>query len=432
MELLSLDEKSARLGVSNLFMKQWISKHYLAAIQRAIEVVTGQQPEVSITISPRLYNASRQKQAELLPEPADKSSAKNPRTQRQSGFSNLPSSRAPRLNREFTLKSFVVGPSNRLAYDAALATAEQPSASYNPLFLQGGPGLGKTHLLQGICHRIKEARPQASILYMSCEEFTNSYIQAVQSGKISDFRNRCRNADCLVIDDVHFLAAKVKTQEEFFHTFDALHNLGRQIVLSSDAHPREIAELSEKLQTRFVGGLVAELDTPNFETRLEIVMAKAAKRNMQLPEQVAELVARRIDGSVRELEGAVATLCAATQLSGRPLDMPLARSSLRRLASLREGPLGLEDILKAVEKKFGVTANEIRSSSRVRRVLLPRQTAMYLSRQLTDLSLSEIGRFFGGRDHATVLYAERKIATALEKDAKLAGDIEGLTAELKA
>ncbi len=429
MELLSLDEKSARLGVSNLFMKQWISKHYLAAIQRAIEVVTGQQPEVSITISPRLYNASRQKQAELLPDPDHKSASKSPLTQAQSSLS-LPSSRAPRLNREFTLKSFVVGPSNRLAYDAALATAEQPSASYNPLFLQGGPGLGKTHLLQGICHRIKEARPQASILYMSCEEFTNTYIQAVQSGKISDFRTRCRTSDCLVIDDVHFLAAKVKTQEEFFHTFDALHNLGRQIVLSSDAHPKEIAELSEKLQTRFIGGLVAELDTPNFETRLEIVMAKAAKRNMELPEQVAELVARRIDGSVRELEGAVATLCAATQLSGRPLDMTLARSSLRRLASLREGPLGLEDILKAVEKKFGVTANEIRSSSRTRRVLLPRQTAMYLSRQLTDLSLNEIGRFFGGRDHATVLYAERKIES--NSDAELCARIKELTSELKA
>ncbi len=337
-----------------------------------------------------------------------------------------------RLNREFTLDSFIVGPSNRLAFDAAKAVSELPSARYNPLFMHGGPGLGKTHLLQGICHRLRELRPEAAVLYLSCEEFTNSYIAALQGGRLSGFRDRCRGADYLLIDDVHFLAAKEHTQEEFFHTFDALHNLGHQVVLSSDAHPKEIGELSDKLKTRFVGGLVAEMDTPNFETRLAIVRAKAGKRNIEIPDNVAELVAKRIAGSVRELEGAVATLSAATRLTGRPLDMAQARSALRQLAALREGPLGIEDILKSVEKKFGVPAPELKSSTRARRVLLPRQVAMYIARRLTDLSLNEIGRFFGGRDHATVLYAERKIAAALEKDAKLAGDIEDLTAELKA
>jgi len=230
---------------------------------------------------------------------------------------------------------------------------------------------------------------------------------------------------------VHFLTAKEHTQEEFFHTFDALHNLGRQVVLSSDAHPKEIAELSDKLRTRFVGGLVAELDRPDLATRLAIVRAKAARRNLELPAGVDELVAQRIEGSVRELEGAVAALSAAARLAGRTLDLPGARSVLRRLAALGDGPLGLEDILKAVEARFGVSAAEIRGGSRARRVLVPRQVAMYLARHLTGLSLSEIGRFFGGRDHATVLYAERKVEEAARGDARLAADLQALTNELQ-
>ena len=423
IELISLEGTQARLGVPNLFMKEWIGQHYSEAISRAIQTVTGTTPEVQIAISPRLFQATRQEQSREVPTAA-------PRAPKEAR-GGVPGSWGLRLNREFTLNSFIVGPSNRLAFDAARAVSDSPSAGYNPLFIHGGPGLGKTHLLQGICHRIREARPNSSVLYLSCEEFTNSYISALQGGKLNAFRDRCRGADYLIIDDVHFLAAKEHTQEEFFHTFDALHNLGRQVVLSSDAHPKEISELSEKLQTRFVGGLVAEMDSPTFETRLAIVRAKASKRNIEIPDSVAELVAKRIDGSVRELEGAVATLSAAARLTGRPLDMTQARAALRRLAALREGPLGLDDILKSVEKKFGVAAAELKSGTRARRVLVPRQVAMYLARRLTDLSLSEIGRFFGGRDHATVLYAERKMTAAQEKDAQLSRNVEELSAELK-
>jgi chromosomal replication initiator protein len=428
IELISLDDDEVKLGVPNLFMKEWIREHYLDAVLSALETVTGTRPAVNISISPRLFQATRQEQAREVttatPAPAATAG-------RRAGFRSGPGSWGLRLNREFTLESFVVGPSNRLAFDTARAVSESPSASYNPLFLHGGPGLGKTHLLQGICHRLQELRPGTSVLYLSCEEFTNAYITALQGGKLNDFRNRCRGADYLIIDDVHFLAAKEHTQEEFFHTFDALHNLGKQVVLSSDAHPKEIAALSEKLKTRFVGGLVAELETPVYETRLAIVRAKAAKRGLEVPEQVAELIAKRIEGSVRELEGAVATLTAASRLTGRPLDMTQARAALRRLAALREGPLGLDDILKAVEKRFGVPAAELRSATRARRVLVPRQVAMYIARRLTDMSLSEIGRFFGGRDHATVLYAERKIEGVLPKDEKLAEAVEELTSELQ-
>jgi chromosomal replication initiator protein len=426
IELIAIEENEARLGVPNLFMKEWISQHYSKAIGRALETVTGTKPQVNISISPRLFQATRQQQERELPHSPSAAVSAETRAAARSPLGPW----GLRLNREFTLDSFVVGPSNRLAFDAANAVSESPSSSYNPLFLHGGPGLGKTHLLQGICHRLRQHRPDSAVLYLSCEEFTNAYISAVQGGKLGDFRGRCRGADYLIIDDVHFLAAKERTQEEFFHTFDALHNLGRQVVLSSDAHPKEISELSEKLRTRFVGGLVAELEAPGFETRLQIVRAKAAKRSVQIPDDVARLVAKRIEGSVRELEGAVATLSAAARLTGRPLDMAQARAALRRLAALREGPLGLEDILKAVEKRFGVPAAELRGGTRARRVLGPRQVAMYLARRLTDLSLSEIGRFFGGRDHATVLYAERKIEEKSKEDATLASAVEELTGEL--
>ncbi len=428
IELVGIEAGRARLGVPNLFMKEWIREHYMPAIIRALETVTGARPEVAISISPRLFQATRQEQTQALPPappgPAPAAASKPARgaPERTWGL---------RLNRDFTLDSFVVGPSNRLAFDAARAVSESASASYNPLFLHGGPGLGKTHLLQGICHRLKQDRPGAAVLYLSCEEFTNAYIAALQGGRLDGFRSRCRGAEYLIIDDVHFLAAKEHTQEEFFHTFDALHNLGRQVVLSSDAHPKEIRELSEKLKTRFVGGLVAELDSPNFETRLAIVRAKAAKRRLEVPDDVVTLVAKRIEGNVRELEGAVATLSAAARLSGRPLDITQARSVLRRLVALREGPLGMEDIVKSVEKRFGVPAAELRSGSRARRVLVPRQVAMFLARRLTALSLSEIGRFFGGRDHATVLYAERKIRERAGSDAELAAAVEELTGELK-
>ncbi len=430
IELIALDEKQARLGVPNLFMKEWIREHYMPAIVRALETVSGARPEVIITISPRLFQATRQEQAREVPAPTASAAPGAAPGRGRPARSRSVGSWGLRLNRDFTLDSFVVGPSNRLAFDAARAVSESVSASYNPLFLHGGPGLGKTHLLQAICHRITQDRPGAALLYLSCEEFTNAYIGALQGGRLDEFRSRCRGADYLIIDDVHFLAAKEHTQEEFFHTFDALHNLGRQVVLSSDAHPKEIGELSEKLKTRFVGGLVAELDSPNFETRQSIVRAKAAKRRLEIPDEVVDLVAKRIEGNVRELEGAVATLSAAGRLTGRPLDITQARSVLRRLVALREGPLSPEDIIKSVEKRFSVPAAELRGSSRVRRVLVPRQVAMYLARRLTDLSLSEIGRFFGGRDHATVLYAKRKIEKRVKLDADLAATIEDLTGEL--
>ena len=429
IELIAFEENIARLGVPNLFMKEWIREHYLPAINRALEAATGVRPEVALTISPRLFQATRQEQTQEMP-----AAAKPPATGRDAAGAT-PRMAGPgnswglRLNRRFTLDGFVVGAGSRLAYDAAHAVLDSASG-YNPLFLHGGPGLGKTHLMQAIGSQVRQARPGASVLYLSCEEFTNGYIGSLQAGSLDAFRNRCRNADYLLVDDVHFLASKTHTQEEFFHTFNTLQDLGRQVVLSSDTHPRDIAGLTEKLRTRLVGGLVATIDAPDLATRLALVRAKAAAHRLELADDVAELVARRIQGNVRELEGAVTALLAASRMAGRPPDLAEARATLRRLVAMNDGPLSPADIIKAVESAFGVKEKELRSASRARRVLVPRQVGMYLSRRLTELSLSEVGRFFGGKDHATVLYAERRIEERMKKDPELRRKVEQLSSQL--
>ena len=423
IELIAIDGARVELGVPNLFMKTWLGKHYLPAILRAVKTVTGGEPEVTIGISPRLFQSTRQEQSgsPAAAAPAAPSTDAGPGP----GW-------GLRLNRDFALDALVVGRCNRLAVDAARAVIESPGAGYNPLFVYGGPGVGKTHLLQAVCHQLRAARPGAAVLYLSCEEFTNAYIAAVQSSALGAFRSRCRGADCLALDDVQFLASKERTQEEFVHTFDALLHAGRQVVLAGERHPRELSGISEKLRTRFLGGLVAPLEAPDCATRLEIVRAKAARRRLELEGEVVELVARRFEGSARELEGAVAMLAAAARADGRPPDSARARAVLRQLAALSEGPPGLEDIVRVVCRRYRLGAEELRSTSRSRRVMVPRQVAMYLARRHTELSLAEVGREFSGRDHATVLYAERKVAELIEADPAMRATVEELSAELRA
>ena len=427
IELIAIDGARVELGVPNLFMKEWIREHYLPAIVRAMKTVTGGEPEVAIGISPRLFRSTRQEQVQ---EPAAAAAA--PRGNgRAHAAVETSGSWGARLNRDFEFDGLVAGASNRLAMDAARAVIESPGASYNPLFLHGAPGVGKTHVAQAVCHELKRARPGAAVLYLSCEEFTNGYIAAVQRADLQAFRSRCRNADCLVIDDVQFLESKEHTQEEFFHTFDALLHAGKQVVLTGDRHPREMTGLSEKLRTRFIGGLVAQMEAPGYESRVEIVRAKAARRRLELGAEVVELVARRFEGSVRELEGAVAMLSAAARADGRAPDPARARAVLRQLAALSSGPPGMDDILKVVCRRYNVGADEVRSPSRSRRVMLPRQLAMYLARRHTGMSLADVGREFSGRDHATVLYAERKAAGMIEKDPQLSAAVEEMAAEIK-
>lgn len=401
------------LGVPNRFFKEWLSNKYLEVVQRSASDVLGEDVGISFSISGELYRQFRREQSEEAPP--------RPRKKREK----------PGLNPDFTLSSFIVGSCNRVAHAACLQVVEEPGQVYNPVFLYGGPGLGKTHLLHGIGHAVMEKHNELEVLFVSCEEFVNDYISAVRNKSLEGFRARCRSVDVLVIDDVHFLAAKNKTQEEFYHTFNVLHNAGAQVVLSSDLHPKEIASLKEKLVTRFVSGLVAALGKPDRETRLTILGSKARKRGMSVPDEVLRYIADSVDTNVRELEGTLARLDALSTVERKRPSLELARLALRGLHGGRGGPVRLEDVLNAAAARMDVKASAIRSRSRARDILLARQVCMYVARRLTSRSLAEIGAFFGGRNHSTVVHADRKIARAVERGDALAELVKGLTRSLR-
>lgn len=320
------------------------------------------------------------------------------------------------LNANYTFDQFVVGPCNRLSHAAALAVGDNPGRAYNPLFVHGNVGLGKTHLLQAICHEIRRKDEHARVLYLSCEEFTNRFIHAIQAGRLDDFRNLHRTADVLVIDDIQFLAGKDKTQDEFFHTFNSLYNANRQIVLSSDRPPSEIPTVEERLVSRFKWGLVVEMEVPCLETRAAIVKRKARARQIDLAEDVAIVIARRIDTNIRELEGAITKVLGIAQITGRPITVELVEEALRGVISQRSRPIAVADVVNLVSTEFSIAARELTGKGRAQTVSQPRQICMYLLRQVTDLSYEEIGGYFGDRDHTTVLYAVKRMERRTKED----------------
>jgi len=328
------------------------------------------------------------------------------------------------LNEDYVFDNFVRGPSNQLAHAAATAVADAPAMAYNPLFLHGPVGLGKTHLLQAICQRVLARRPESRILYLSCETFVNQFISSVEAGDLEDFRYRYRHVDMLLIDDIHFLAKKERTQEEFFHTFNTLYNSKKQIVLSCDSPPREIPTLEDRLVSRFKWGLVTQIEEPDQETRGSIVRRKAERKGVTLPDGVADLIADNIATNVRELEGAVLRVIGYAALTGKKLTLELATEALRDVIQPKERKVTIETILRTVADHFGVKASEITGKRRHKSISLPRQVCMYLARRLTDYSLVEIGGQFGGRDHTTVIYANDKVATELETNHRLKEDLD--------
>ncbi len=323
------------------------------------------------------------------------------------------------LNRLFVFDTFVVGPCNALAHAAAVAVADSPGTSYNPLFLHSSVGMGKTHLLQACCHRIREKHPDANILYLSCESFVNQFIAAVERGELETFRYNYRYVDVLVIDDIHFLANKERTQEEFFHTFNTLYHSQKQIILSSDSPPKEIPSLKERLVTRFKWGLVVKLEQPEFETRVAIIRMKAKLLSRELPTDVVEHIATKVTSSVRELEGAVVRVLGTATLTKRPVSIELARETLGETDFLSPR-VGISDIQEAVAGRFGVKVADLQGKRRHKSITFPRQICMFLAKELTSLSLVEIGGYFGGRDHSTVLYGVDKIREMLTQDTSLA------------
>ncbi|MFO0835247.1 MAG: chromosomal replication initiator protein DnaA [Phycisphaerales bacterium] len=335
------------------------------------------------------------------------------------------------INPDYAFENFVIGPENRLAHAAAVAVGDNPAKSYNPLFIHGGVGLGKTHLLQAICLRILENRPNASLYYISCESFMTQFMEAVQSGEMTNFRHCFRDVDVLVVDDIHFLAKRDRTQEEFFHTFNTLYQASKQIVLSSDAPPGEIPDLEQRLVSRFKWGLVAKVEPPCYDTRVQILKSKARIRGLDLPDDVACYIAERISANIRELEGAITTLQIRASLDARPIDLTLAKSAMGDSAPAHQSAISIHTIIDAVTDFYHVKVTDLQSKRRQRSVAQPRQVCMYLARRLTRLSLEEIGGYFGGRDHTTVMHAVKIVETRREADAEFDGVLDGFESSLK-
>ncbi len=324
------------------------------------------------------------------------------------------------ISPDYSFEHFVEGPENRLALAAARAVVDKPGAAYNPLFIHGGVGLGKTHLLQAICLSILERRPDASIYYTSCEGFMTQFMDAVQAGEMAAFRHRFRDVDMLMIDDIHFLAKRDRTQEEFFHTFNALYQARKQIVLSSDAPPQEIPALEDRLVSRFQCGLVAPVNPPGFDTRVEIVRQKCRMRGMRdVGTAVASLIAGQVDTNIRELEGVIVRLHMLQSMEGRVIDEALALEALGTHRAPTPREITIEDIIELVVDYFGVRLADLQSKRRQKSIAHPRQICMYLARKHTRYSLEEIGGYFGGRDHTTVMHAQRTIASKRDEDPEL-------------
>jgi chromosomal replication initiator protein len=426
--LVGFDERTLTLAVHNAFARDWLLDYYKDELADAAATALGAPRAIEICVDPERVSALMPARA---PEPASVVASPLRRSLPEPAPSELaePSPGAllggsdVTLNPYYRFDNFVVGPCNRFAHAACVGVAEQPGKTYNPLFIHGSSGLGKTHLMQSLCHSVLTRAPRARILYLSCETFVNHFIAALEDGNLSKFRDKYRNVHVLVVDDIHLLANKEKTQEEFFHTFNTLYNAGAQLVLSSDSPPVEIPTLQERLVSRFSWGLVTRLETPCYETRVAILKRKSRERGRELPDDLARFLAERIETNVRELEGAVNKLLGFAALSGQELSLQLARQCLRELFLVQRGQPTIDDILRVVTAHYGVKLSELQSRRRTNAIVVPRQVGMYLARRITRMSLEEIGHYFGGRDHSTVLYA-------IEKVAKLSRDDEGLRSTL--
>ena len=337
---------------------------------------------------------------------------------------------AAQLNARYTFDAFVIGSGNQFAHAACQAVSQRPSKAYNPLFLYGGVGMGKTHLMQAIGHEVKRLLPQSAICYVSSEKFTNEMINSLRYDKMTTFRDKFRNVDVLLIDDIQFLAQKERTQEEFFHTFNALHESMKQIVIASDRPPKELAEIEDRLRSRFEWGLIADIQPPDLETKVAILQKKAEQERVSLPTDVALFIASNIRSNVRELEGALIRLVAHSSLVGAEISLPYAQQVLKNFIDSQARKVTIESIQKAVAEQFGLRLVEIKAKNNARAIVYPRQIAMYLAKHLTEASLPEIGRQFGGKHHTTVLHSVEKIEEERKSNKDLNRMLNKLTEQL--
>jgi len=403
---LSGDGDALEVRVPDPFFREWIQSHYSTSLLEAAAAVVGRPVRLSIQIH-----------GDAQPPSGDVAASRPPR-----GELNLPANRVlPALGASGSpragapgrpprrLEDFVTGPGNRVAHAAAREMAQSAGAAFNPLVIHGGVGLGKTHLLEGIGHALRQAHPTRNVVQLSAEAFTNSFLEAMRGGSLSGFRARFRSAGGLIVDEVHFLAAKRATQDEFLHTFNALIDNGAPIILSSDQHPRLIARLTDELITRFLGGMVVKIEPPDLATRRAILQAGAAARGVSVPEPVIGYIAEHLRTSIRELEGALHTVIAQAVLTGKRLDLTVAKAALTDTIRHTVQTVALRDVERAVCQHFQISAEALRSDSRARALAYPRMLAMYLARKHTGAAYSEIGRYYGGRNHSTVISAEKKV-----------------------
>ncbi|SDG77972.1 chromosomal replication initiator protein DnaA [Desulfosporosinus hippei] len=400
--LLNIDGDTLVISVPNEFAKDWLESRYAPMIRSSVQSVLGHSVSLRFILSTSddIYSDSM-----TAGDPVSTEIIKQSEPVANS------------LNTKYTFDTFVIGNSNRFAHAASLAVAESPAKSYNPLFIYGGVGLGKTHLMHAIGHHVLQRSPNTKVIYVSSEKFTNELIDSIRDENPEEFRNHYRNVDILLIDDIQFLAGKERTQEEFFHTFNALHEANKQIIISSDRPPKEIPTLEDRLRSRFEWGLITDIQAPDLETRIAILRKKAKMENLQVPNEVMVYIADKIRSNIRELEGALIRVMAFASLSSIPITPEVAVEALKDIIPANTTKqITIDTIQESVARFYNLSPTDFKAKKRTRAVAFPRQIAMYLSRQLTDFSLPKIGDEFGGRDHTTVMHAHDKISQALIAD----------------
>jgi chromosomal replication initiator protein len=435
--LLGIENGTATIGTPSAFFKEGLENRYIGPLRELISNLAGFPVQVRVVIAPvqngRVESAP---QADHEHEPAaPRGYAETPvfpGTANSNNYDRLSmqqldlssAMRSGMLNARYTFDRFIVGPSNRLANAACMAVAEHPAQAYNPLFLYGGVGLGKTHLLHAIGNYALDRDPEINVLYVSSEKFTNDLINSIRRQQTEEFRIRYRNIDILLIDDIQFIAGKESTQEEFFHTFNTLHSAGKQIVISSDRPPKAILTLEERLRSRFEWGLIVDVQTPDLETRTAILRAKAEQMTIPIPADVIDFLAHRIQSNIRELEGCLNRVAAYAQLTRSDVSVEVAAAALTELLdTTRRKRITSEAIIREVADFYGVDLRALTGRGRSRNIVIPRQVAMYLLREETDASLMDIGKLLGGRDHTTIIYGCEKISEEINSDSRLRQEV---------
>ena len=408
-----IEDSTAQLGVPNKFFGDWLHQHYGPLLSEAVSAARGGL-ETAITFV--IF-----KQAKKQPDGSTVATVRQNTGPR--------AKRGIQLNPKYTFKNFVVGAGNQFAHAACMAVAEQPAKAYNPLFIYGDTGLGKTHLLNAIGNYVAE-RTDLRIAYLTTEQFTNEVINSIRYDKMMDLRKRYRHIDMLMIDDIQFLAGKERTQEEFFHTFNALYEAHKQLVLSSDRFPKDMPDIEERLRSRFEWGLIADLQPPDVETRIAILRKKSEDEGITLPEDVIQFLATTMKSNIRELEGSLVRLGAYASLTGQTITLEMAKNVLRDLIGTKKKIVSMDDIQETVGARFHVKIADLKSRRRSKTLVHPRQIAMYLCRELTDSSYPEIGRQFGGKDHTTIIHACKQIIKAKDSDSEFSATLESLKEQI--